>query len=344
MAKNKKVDQESFDDFLEREYGKGVIINASDVVHRKRDILRTVPSLDISLSGGIPDGNTVLISGKAKSGKSTLCLQILKNAIDNNRPAFYVDIERRCSQSLIKTIEGLDSEKLRVIKSTPERIFSAEDWLRIIERTIKDNKKAVIVVDSLAMLSTLAEQSELLGESRDMAGVPKLMASFFRRIQQTVDDNDIVLIFISQLMTNRDPGGKKWSEKGGQSVQYAVSVWLNVTWVKLWDKDPDTNSPQGQDVMVNVVCSALGKPYLPCAIPLRFGHGIDICRDIALHSENLGLIKKAGAWYSIPMFKENDEPVKFQGMSKLCDYLTNNKDKINILESEIRKMLLIDES
>lgn len=334
MAK-KRIDKESFDDFLKRNYGQGVITPASQIIERKRDILKTVLSLDIALNGGIPEGVTCLISGKAKAGKTTLCLQILKNAIDNNRPAFYVDIERRCNQRLIETIEALDASKLKVVKSTPDKIFSCEDWLRIIERIIKDNKKAVVVVDSLALLSTLAEQSEEIGNSKDMAGAPKLLASFFRKMQQTIDDNDSILIFISQLMSNRNPTGPKFSEKGGMSILYANSVWINTNWVKKWERDVQTNAPAGHDIQVDIQCSALGPPFMPCSIPLRYGKGIDLYKDIASNAENVGLIEKNGAWYTIPMFDE-----KLQGMNSVHEYLKNNKEKSQILEDKIREMLL----
>lgn len=343
MAKKskEKVVDESFDKFLERTYGQGIIQTADKITSRKREILKTTLSLDISLSGGIPDGSTCLISGKAKAGKTSLCLQILKNAIDANRPAFYVDIERRCSHSLLNTIQGLDLTKLNIIKSTQEKELSAEEWLRAIESTIKENKKAVIVVDSLAVLSTMAEQAELLGESKDMGGVSKLMASFSRRIQSVIDNQNVVLIFISQLMTNRDPRGKKFVEKGGLSIQYSNSIWINTNWVKRWDKDPDKNAPLGHDIQVEVQCSALGAPYLPCEIPLRYGFGIDIAKDVIQNAENLGLIEKSGAWYVTPsVLDEEKKPRKFQGLDKTREFLINNPCELQKLENEIRNILL----
>lgn len=340
MAKKskEKVVDEGFDKFLERTYGQGIIQTADKIIDKKRNILKTVLSLDISLSGGISDGCTCLISGKSKAGKTSICLEILKNAIDDNRPSFYFDIERRCSHSLLKTIQGLNTEKLHIIKSTPEKVLSAEEWLRLIESTIKENKKAVMVVDSIAALSTMTEQSEMIGDNKDMAGTPKLLAGFFRKVQQTIDDNDCIIIFISQLQTNREPMGKKFVEKGGLAIGYACSVWVNTNWVKLWDKNPDTNSPDGQDIQVNVICSALGKPYLPCEIPLRFGEGVDRIRDVIMHSENLGLIEKAGSWYN---FKGGGE--KFQGLNDLRKYLKDNEygiKKFKELEAEIRNILL----
>jgi len=343
MAKKskEKITDENFDKFLERTYGEGIIQTADRIIDKKRDVLKTVLSLDISLNGGIPEGATCLISGKSKIGKTSICLEILKNAIDTNRPAFYFDIERRCSASLMGTIQGLNTEKLHIIKSTPDKVLSAEEWLRIIEAAIKENKRAVMVVDSIAALSTMAEQSEMIGDSRDMAGTPKLLAGFFRKVQQTIDDNNVIIIFISQLMTNREVNGKKYTEKGGLSIGYACSVWLTCTWAKQWDKDPETNAPAGHDTMINVVCSALGKPYLPCSVPLRFGEGIDRIKDILINSENLGLIEKSGSWYVIPSILDKDNnPIKLQGLEKVREYFKSNPQYIEKFDKEIREILL----
>lgn len=336
MARGKHIDGTvSFDDWITKMHGKGTIVKANELVSRKRNILPTVLSLDMALSGGIPDGTMCLLSGKPKAGKTSLCLQILKNAIDLGRPAFYLDIERRCKAELIKTIHGLDTEKLKMIREG-DSAFSAEQWLEILERTIRDHKNAVIVVDSIAMLSTLTEQTEDIGSRKDMAGSSKLLASFFRKNQQTVDKNNVIIIFISQLMTNRDPTSRtKWVEKGGIAVQYAVSVWINITWVKPWPDNKDVGAPDGHNMVCRIVTSAMGRPRLPCELPLRYGHGMDMARDAALNAENLGLIEKAGSWYTIPSFD-----VKFQGIDKICTWLEENPDKLEKLTKHIKDMVL----
>lgn len=341
MAKRKpKIENESLDAFLTRIHGEGIIAPASHALApRSRDILHTPLSLDIALSGGIPDGTICLITGKAKSGKTTLCLELLKNAQLDNRPTFYINIERRCTPSLLATIRGLDPAKLQVIPHKIDKPLTAEDYLNIIERISKTQNKAVVVIDSIAALSTMTEQEADIGSNKDMAGPAKLLSAFFRRAQQIVDAQDVILIFISQMMTNREPRGPKWVEKGGLAIQYACSVWLKVTWTQQWDKNTETNAPDGHDMHITVQSSALGRPLLPCTLPLRYGIGIDTVKDIVTTAENLGLIEKAGAWYSIPMFVEKGDPPKFQGLARLSNFLLDNSDKLELLETEIRDIV-----
>jgi recombination protein RecA len=329
----------SFNEFMKRTYGEGLVVPASALVARPRPILPTALSLDIALAGGIPEGTIVLISGKPKVGKTTLCLHVLANAIQRGRKAAYFDIERRCSRELINTIRGLDREKLDLVKSTKEKIFTAQEWFQNIERFVKSEPGGVGVIDSVAMLSTLAEQTEATGDNTDMSGVPKLMSSFLRKIKDICDINGCILIFITQYQTNRDPASrKKFEEKGGLAVQYACSTWINVDWAKLWDKDTAKQAPLGHDIMCTIRASALGPPYRPCAIPLRYGEAIDAAKDVATHAENLGLIEKAGAWYSIPSLGD----VKFQGTEALRKFLLENSEAMACLESQVRTSILGD--
>lgn len=344
MAKTKtkaKIADESLDEFLIRIHGHGIIATAEKALPPcTRDILHTPLSLDIALNGGIPDGTICLITGKAKSGKTTLCLELLRNAQELNRPTYYINIERRCTPALLSTIHGLDPAKLKVIPHHIDKPLTAEDYLNIIERIAKTQEKAVVVIDSIAALSTMTEQEDDIGSSRDMAGPAKLLSAFFRRAQQIVDSKNVILIFISQLMTSREPRGPKFVEKGGVAIQYACSVWLKVTWTQQWERNAETNTSDGHDMHITVQSSALGRPLLPCILPLRYGFGIDVIRDIVTTAENLGLIEKAGSWYSLPMFADDGDPPKFQGLARLSNFLRDNPDKLQLLEKEVRDVVL----
>jgi len=351
MAQKKpQVDSESLDAFLTRIHGEGIIAPAAKALSpRSRNVLHTPLSLDIALSGGIPDGTICLITGKPKGGKTTLCLELLRNAQLLDRPTFYINIERRCTPELLSTIQGLDPEKLQVIPHQIDKPLTAEDYLNIIERIAKTQKRAVIVVDSIAALMTEQEESTLIGSNKDMAGPAKLLSSFFRRAQQIIDANDVIIIFISQMISNREPRGPKYVEKGGVAVQYACSVWLKITWTQQWERNMETNAPDGHDMHITVQSSAMGRPLLPCVLPLRYGIGIDVVKDIVTTAENLGLIEKAGAWYSIPMFGYKDKnsgeiiAPKFQGLARLSNFLKGHPDKLKQLEAEIRDIVLPQE-
>jgi KaiC/GvpD/RAD55 family RecA-like ATPase len=48
-----------------------------------------IEELDTMLGGGIPVGNTVLITGSSGSGKTTLCMQYLVNGAKKVKEAYF---------------------------------------------------------------------------------------------------------------------------------------------------------------------------------------------------------------------------------------------------------------
>ena len=77
MAKKKpKIEDEGLDAFLTRIHGEGIIATADKALPpQSRELLHTPLSLDIALSGGIPDGTICLITGKPKSVQTGEVLQ-----------------------------------------------------------------------------------------------------------------------------------------------------------------------------------------------------------------------------------------------------------------------------
>jgi hypothetical protein len=95
---------------------------------------------------------------------------------------------------------------------------------------------------------------------------------------------------------------------------------------------------------------------------IRYGSGIDEVRELCEIANELTFIKQAGAWYTITtaienqkdpaiqaLLKKNDIDVnsvdlvdkffKFQGMSKLSDFIEENVEIQQFLYEEIRNVL-----
>ena len=70
---------------IQKEFGK-VISAGIELVEAKKDLkVQSVsPALDLALNGGMLEGSWNLVSGDPKTGKSTTCLQICKNAPSRN--------------------------------------------------------------------------------------------------------------------------------------------------------------------------------------------------------------------------------------------------------------------
>src|SRR5437868_4850218 len=109
---------------IQKKYGDGVVFDASFLLDTPSKIIPTTPNLDVGLCGGIPEGSLVILSGPPKCGKSTLCLQIIKNAQELlKKKAFYIDVEHRLKALNLTGIEGLDTspEVLQIIRSSKDK-------------------------------------------------------------------------------------------------------------------------------------------------------------------------------------------------------------------------------
>ena len=118
MAKAKKKVDLSTDKAIEKEFGK-VLSAGSELVSARKELkpLTVSPSLDLALNGGLLEGSWTIISGDPKTGKSSTCLQICKNAQDDGRPVVYVDGESRLKVYNLVGTEGLDLDKRDLLAS-----------------------------------------------------------------------------------------------------------------------------------------------------------------------------------------------------------------------------------
>lgn len=116
-----------------------------------------IPGLDKALMGGIPEGNIVLVSGGAGTGKSTLCLQFLINGCQMGDKALYVSTEQ--SESELKKQASsfgwdLDSlQKKNMLRIVFYDITGSDNFLKHLELMIQEFKPKRIVIDSMTTLT-----------------------------------------------------------------------------------------------------------------------------------------------------------------------------------------------
>ncbi len=337
------MSKESWKDWLKKEFGEDISTTADQVMAETELIIPSMLSLDIALDGGIPQGAIVLLTGKEKAGKSSLALKIVANAMEiYNSPALYLRVEvDRTNGSLLKTIQGLENKGMVLVpKRGIEKVLTAQQYLQIAERFIKDTKHGIVVIDTIAALSTAVEMTEDVGANKDMAGSAKLLHSFLRKVQQACFHNFTTLILISHFQSIRDPMSKKKTiEKGGYAPRQFCSVWISAEWEQVWqtvddkkNKDKKDQRPLGKDVHFRIKNSSLGPPGKPCTLPLYYGKGYDDERDVIDQSVNWGFVKKSSSWYEY-------EGEKVQGRDKLIK-LIKDKGMIEELDRKIREMVI----
>lgn len=336
-------------------------------IRKARKNIPCTLSSDIGLGGGIPLGSTVVVGGKPKAGKTTYVLQNAANAQRlYGSDVFFFPIEGRLTNQTMEQIQGLDKNKVFVImppaiKKGGEIIghqkWYAEQWFSAIGKTILDNRNAILIVDSIANMSSEREVTGGIG-TQTRGEAQKVESQFCRIYGDAIIQNNNTVFFITQIQANTSGYGPALQMKCGNHIKHQADVVLFCKSTEKWAPEGSTGKINGHDINMTVETSGIGPPYVDIEIPLRFGYGIDKINDVINHAVTWGYIKKDGAWYTVPFSGENNDFIeeipaeiekikeiglyRFQGKEKLWYWFADQKNAkaLDQLENAIRKKIL----
>jgi recombination protein RecA len=339
-AKEEKTNSASVENILKK-YG-DIVTAGTGLLDKKTQVFPISPSIDFAIGGGVPEGSFVSISGPPGCGKSTTTLQLIANCqrpefYINGKPRkiFYADVEHRLKPMNMRGVVGLNPEGIQVIKSTKEHILSAQEFLDVIEALIKDpeNEGCIVVVDSSSALCPADEMvAETSGQIRSTQ--PKIMAHWCRKMAGPVKVMSATVIMIQHLITNTSGYGEKWQVDGGEKLKFQLDV--NITTRNKPEDWEEDGAKIGQIVEWKVIKSAMGQSGNTARSCLRYGKGLDAIKETFILGVDLGIINKAGAWFSFDM---NGETIKTQGEAKMCAVFAERFDVYSYVRLALAKYM-----
>ncbi len=271
---------------------------------------------------------------------TTLSLTIAANAQKIGCPIYYFNIEARLKNRDLQGIHGLSLEEpsFNVIgsyyKNKKTNIMSAEDYLAEAEKIIHNIPRSILIFDSVSLLITKKEIANELDEGGYAPG-PALMSKFCKRMSNVIAINDNIIIAILHYTTNMSPTSRKTKQKsGGRKIAYAADVDLEAKYFK-YLKNSD-GYPIGQEVIWQTLSTSFLPPGQEISSFIRYGYGVDDITELIQLGEDLSIIKKSGAWYSLPFDEEGRQA---QGKENLRELLYNNPPLLEKLKSEIYSMV-----
>ena len=311
---------------IEKKFGKGSIMKFSSEAIQT---VETIPSGSITLDiatgiGGIPRGRITEIYGPESSGKTTLTLHIIAEAQKRGGKAVFIDAEHAFDPKYAKAI-GVKLEDL--IISQPDY---GEQALEIAETLIRSGVIDVVVIDSVA---ALVPKAELEGDIEDFnVGLhARLMSKAMRLLKGVVNKSNTALILINQIREKVGVMfGNPETTTGGRAIKFFADMRLEVR-----KKDiKDAGEKVGNRVKVKIVKNKLAPPFKEAEFDVIYGRGISKEGELLDLGEQLGIIKKSGAWYSYGDIKLG------QGREKAREFLMQNKEIAEEIEKQIREKLL----
>lgn len=326
QAERQKAVQAALDQ-IERQFGKGAIMRLGE--DTRAEGMRTISTgsiaLDLALGiGGVPRGRIIEIFGPESSGKTTLALHILANAQKSGGTAAFVDAEHALDPIYAGHI-GVNLDELLV--SQPD---TGEQALEITETLVRSGAVDIVVVDSVAALVPRAEIEGEMGDAH-MGLQARLMSQALRKLTGAISRSNCTVVFINQLrMKIGIMFGNPETTTGGQALKFYASIRMDIRRIaSLKQGDQEL----GNRVRVKVVKNKLAPPFKLAEFDIMFGSGISREGSLIDVGVELGIVDKAGAWFSF------GEEKLGQGREAARDFLKENAKVAGKIEQQVLKLM-----
>ncbi len=307
---------------IEKLFGKGSIMKLGEKPIEAVQVVSTGSiALDIALGiGGLPRGRVIEIYGPEASGKTTLALQVVAEMQKQGGTASFIDAEHALDVGYAKRI-GVNTDDLLI--SQPD---SGEQALDIAEILVRSAAVDIIVVDSVAALVPRAEIEGEMGDSH-MGLQARLMSQALRKLTATISKSMTTVVFINQIRQKIGiMFGNPETTTGGNALKFYSSIRLDIRRIAAIK---DGQEVVGNRTRVKIVKNKLAPPFKEVEFDIIFGQGISREGDVVDLGTDMGIIERAGTWYSY-----NESRIG-QGRENAKDFLKKHPDIMKEIESKI---------
>ena len=270
---------------------------------------------------GYPKGKIIEIFGRESSGKSTIAMMAMGQAIQQNNGqgcGLYVDLEHAVVDAYAMKL-GCDFR--------PPELGGTGQAIRVAPHTFEETEAAVdaaalggidlIVIDSVAGFVSAREFKRDITDEKQKLGVaeiPRLMSGWMPKLQDIISRTGTTVIFLNQ--TRDKIGAMGYTEEAKKSTTggNALKFWASLRWLlvpkqvaKATIYNPLTREkeevPVATDILVknikNKIDARQGHTGL---VTIRYGVGIDELRT---------MMNVAEAYDIVSVKKAKGQPTKY---------------------------------
>ena len=261
---------------------------------------------------GLPKGRLVNLYGMESSGKTTLALTTAATTIQNGGRVCFIDWEHAIDLRYAASL-GVpqDEEKFFLVQPT-----DLETGMGIAYVMAKGGID-LIIIDSVGagVPKKLMEQSiSEIGEVGRVGIMAQKWGAFLPKLKEAIAKSGSSVIGISQMRDKIDTGGGRPSYGGPQKQAQGGNAWkfyseLRMMLVRVKQEKGKLYSALENKWIEGVVGNVIKAKIDKCKVAptqgataeffIRYGEGIDDVRSIIEVAVAHGVIKKAGAWYTL---------------------------------------------
>ena len=323
---DKKKALESAIAHILKTYGSGAVMRLGQANTMQVDAIPTGSmTLDLALGiGGVPRGRIVELYGPESSGKTTVALHIAAEAQKQGGEVAFIDVEHALDPVYARAL-GVDIDNLLV--SQPD---SGDQALEIAEALVRSGAIDVLIVDSVAAMTTKAEIEGEMGDSH-VGMLARLMSQAMRKLTSIISKSNCVAIFINQIREKIGVVyGNPETTPGGRALKFYASVRMEV---RKGEAIKDGTTIIGNRTRVKIVKNKVAPPFRECEFDILYGKGISRSGEVLDLAVDLDIINKSGSWFSYEGQRLG------QGRDNIKELLQNTPQLMQEVEEKIKKKL-----
>ena len=312
---------------IEKKFGKGAVMKLGQAAAMNVDAISTGSiGLDLALGiGGVPKGRIIEVFGPESSGKTTVALQVIAQAQKKGGDAAFIDVEHALdpvyAKALVVDIDGL-------LVSQP---YTGEQALEITEALVRSGAIDVIVIDSVAAMTTQAEIEGDMGQSH-VGLQARLMSQALRKLTSVISRSNCVAIFINQVREKIGVMyGNPETTPGGRALKFYSSVRIEV---RRGEAIKDGTDTVGNRTRCKVVKNKVAPPFKEAEFDIMYGTGISHEGELLDMAVDMKIINKSGSWFSYKGERLG------QGRDNIKVYLKQNPEVCDEVEKLVMEKAL----
>ena len=311
---------------IEKQFGSGTIMRMGDNAGTADVPCVSSGSLTIDMAlkvGGYPRGRLIEIYGPESSGKTTLTLHAISTVQAEGGTCAFIDAEHALDPTYAKKL-GVKLDELLI--SQPDH---GEQALAITHSLLNSGNVDLVVVDSVAALVPKAELEGNVGDHH-VGSQARMMSQAMRMLTGAANKHGAIVIFINQ--TRQKIGvmfGSPETTTGGNALKFFASVRLDVRRIGAL-KAPGSEDPVGARTRVKIIKNKLAPPFRKAEFDIIYGEGISRTHELLEVGEQVGIIQKAGTWFSYGDTRLG------QGKEKASGFLKEHPDVASEIEKKVK--------
>ncbi|MDB4278194.1 DNA recombination/repair protein RecA [Deltaproteobacteria bacterium] len=284
----------------------------------------------VSPCPGAPKGKIWQIYGHESSGKTTCCIETAATTCANGGSVGFLDFEYAFDPSYAAAlgvpIHDADKFELR-------QPHTLEDGFKIVMAWASAGVDLIIIDSCGAGVPKVIFDRTLdkVGDEQRMGLVASQWSKFLPHFNGVITRTGSAVMAPAQIRAGNFGGmGANTAIQGGNAWKFYASIRMKLAKVetaKAMDFNPLTHSTEKLAVGIKVKarldkCKVSANAHHEAYFYIRRGEGIDdlqSCIDIAIAH---GLIKKGGAWYTLP--RDEGADIRGQGMEKFRQGITDD--------------------